>query len=312
VGCVFSEYSLQNPKGWSYIRPILAENGGWAVFNFTPRGKNHGYKIFEMAQQNPKWFCQLLTVDDTNAISREAIQDDRDEGMSEEMVQQEYYCSWELGISGAYYARAMSKALNEGRICSVPYDDSTPVFTFWDLGISDSMAIWFLQFCGREIHWIDYYENTGQGFPHYKKMLDEKGYLYGGHYAPHDISQRELATGMSRLDAARDIGINFERVPAAQVSAGIEALRGLLSRCWFDSTKCEQGINCLQNYHEKYNEKLNIFLGTPEHDWTSHGADAARTFATAYKQGLISYLVQNSAAGVRRPVQAQTDFDVLG
>jgi len=139
-GCVFSEYSLQNPKGWNYIRPILAENKGWAIFNYTPRGKNHGFDLYEMAIKNPKWFVSKMTVDDTHVLTKEDIEEERQSGMTEDMIQQEYYCSFTAAIQGAYYWKQYDEAEKAGRFSNVPYDDSLPVYTVWDLGVSDAMA----------------------------------------------------------------------------------------------------------------------------------------------------------------------------
>jgi phage terminase large subunit len=158
IGCVFSEYSLQNPKAWQLLRPILAENGGWAIFNFTPRGANHAKELFDMASHNKDWFCQLLTVDDTGAVTKEAIEAERQAGMSEDMIQQEFYCSFTLGVEGSYYAKYMQEAKDEDRIGKVPHAKQSRVYTVWDIGIGDSCAIIFYQIVGNEIHIIDYYE----------------------------------------------------------------------------------------------------------------------------------------------------------
>ena len=194
-GCVFSEYSLQSPKAWEYIRPILAENKGWAIFNYTPRGKNHGFDLYEMAIKNPSWFVSKLTVDDTHVLTLEDIDEERKAGMTEDMIQQEFYCSFVAAIIGSYYWKEYDEAEKAGRFGNVPYDPNGSVHTVWDLGIADSMAIGFYQIIGQEVHKIDYYENTGEGFPHYAKILQEKGYVYGKHFAPQDIKARELSTG---------------------------------------------------------------------------------------------------------------------
>ena len=217
IGCVFSEYSVQNPKAWDFLRPILAENGGWAIFNYTPRGKNHGYDLYEMAKGNPKWFVQKLTVDDTGAITPDVIQEERDSGMSEEMIQQEYYCSFTAAIMGAYYWKEYDDAEKAGRFVNVPYDPTALVHTVWDLGIRDSMAIGFYQGVGLERRKIDYVELTGKGLPEAIKYVKEKPYTYGKHFAPHDIQVRELGTGKSRLEVAKELGISFEIVPNISV-----------------------------------------------------------------------------------------------
>lgn len=276
VGCVFSEYALQNPKAWDFIRPILAENGGWAVFNYTPRGKNHGYDLYEMASQNPNWFVQKLTVDDTGIISPEIIQEERDSGMSEEMIQQEYYCSFTAAIMGAYYAKQYDEAERAGRFTNVPYDPALSVHTVWDLGIRDSMAIGFYQATGLERRKIDYCEFTGKGLPEAIKMVKEKPYVYGKHFAPHDIKVRELGTGKSRWEVCKELGITFEIVPDLPVQDGIEAGRRLFAKLWVDKTTCKDWLKLIPQYTKEYDEERKIFKDKPLHDWTSHGADEHR------------------------------------
>jgi hypothetical protein len=289
IGCIFSEYSLQSQRAWDLTRPILAENGGWAIFNFTPRGTNHAYDLLKMAQANDKWFAEVLTVDDTGAISPEAIQEERDSGMSEDMIQQEFYCSFERGQEGSYYGKYMSQALLDGRICGVPFDPAARVITAWDIGVGDSTAIWFCQQIGGEIHLIDYYERAGEGLAHYASMLDtkrqENNWIYQAHYAPHDIEARELNTGLSRKDYARQLGIHFTTLPKLRVEDGIEAVRAILPRCWFDERNCAAGIKALENYRKRFDERHNVYSNVPLHDWASHGADAFRYLAVAIKQG---------------------------
>ena len=287
IGCVFSEYSLQNPKAWEMLRPILAENGGWAVFNYTPRGKNHGYDLYTMAIDNPKWFVQLLTVNDTNAISQEAIQEERDAGMDEDLVQQEFYCSFNAAIQGSYYSKQIKKCEEDGRLTSVPYAEQLPVYTVWDLGVGDAMAIWFVQQIGQELRIIDYYEASGEGFTYYAKVLDERGYKYGGHFAPHDIEVREMGSGLSRLEVARSLGINFQKVKNIGVDDGINAARIIFNRCWFDKEKTKQGFNSLINYKKEYDEKRKEYKNIPFHDWTSHAADAFRYLAVRFGNNTV-------------------------
>lgn len=275
-GCVFSEYSLQNPKGWNYIRPILAENKGWAIFNYTPRGKNHGYELYEMAKNNSKWSVSKLTINDTKVLTEQDIDEERKSGMTEDMIQQEYYCSFTASVQGAYYWKEYDKAEKEGRFCNVPYDPATPVYTVWDLGVSDSMAIGFYQLVGKEVHKIDYYEKSNEGFPHFVKILQDKNYVYGKHFAPRDIKARELTTGKTRLEIAESLGIKFEVVPEIGVQNGIDAGRLLFNRLWVDKTKCREWLNLIPQYTKEYDENKKIFKNTPLHDWTSHGADEYR------------------------------------
>lgn len=284
VGCVFSEYSLQNPAAWDFIRPILRENGGWAVFNYTPRGKNHGHKLYQMACRNDDWYTQLLTVDDTTVLTAADINAERDAGMSEDMIQQEFYCSFDAAIQGAYYGDQIRLAHKEGRITNVPWEATLPVQTWWDLGVGDATAIWFTQSVGKEIRFIDYEEHSGEGLPFYAKLLSEKPYTYNEHWAPHDIRVRELGSGRSRIDQAADLGIHFNIVPNISIDDGIQAARSLFNRCWFDQTRCELGINALSSYRKEYDEKNQTYKVRPVHDWASHCGDAFRYFAVGFQE----------------------------
>lgn len=207
--------------------------------------------------------------------------------------------SWEdPNIEGAYYGKQIAKALKDGRITRVPYDEYVPVYTFWDLGISDAMCIWFVQLVNKEIRFIDYVEVEGEGFPYFAKVLEEKGYRYAEHYAPHDIVNRELGSGSSRLEAAAKLGINFQVVPKLEIADGIDAARSIFSQCWFDEVKCAKGIKALKNYHKEYDEKREIYRDRPEHDWSSHGADGFRYFAVRYRS-LIEDLAVNDVLAMQ-------------
>jgi hypothetical protein len=292
VGCVFSEYALQDPRAWELIRPILLENGGWAIFDYTPRGKNHGWKLYNLAKQlmaeDKGWYAEVLTVNDTlgkgGIVTEEMIQAEREAGMSEEMIQQEFYCSFEAGIPGAYFMPQLANARREGRISTVPWHPEIKVDTWWDLGMDDSMSIWFTQTIGPTIHFIDYHENSGEGLPYYVKYLKDKPYVYGTHTAPHDIKVRELGSGKSRRNVALSLGLEFEVAKkVAKKEDAIEAGRAVLPRCHFDARKCGRGLDCLENYRKEYDEKTGTFKTQPVHDWSCHGADSFLTFATSYK-----------------------------
>lgn len=286
IGCVFTEYSLQDPRAWQLIRPILVENGGWAVFNFTPRGANHGKDIYEMAKGNPDWFCQLLTVADTQVVSEADIQAEREAGMSEDFIQQEFYCSFTLGVEGSYYAQYMEEARDEGRIGNITWNKQARVFTAWDIGFGDSTAIIFYQIVGQEIHIIDYYENHGEGLPHYVGVLKDKPYIYEKHFAPHDIESHAFSSGLSAREVGASLGVSFITLPTLKlrIEDGIEALRGLFPRIWIDATKCKNLIKCLENYRKEFDQRLEVYKNRPLHDKYSHGADAARYMAIAIKR----------------------------
>lgn len=298
VGVVLSEYSLQDPEAWEYIRPILSENGGWAVFLYTPRGRNHAYDLHQLVKDNPEWYVSVQTVEDTGAVSLEAIESERAAGMEEELVQQEYYVSYTAPRFGAYYGKWMDEARKGGRIGRVDYDPSLATHTFWDLGVSDYTVIWFAQMAGQEIHLVDYYEMSGEGLEHYARVLEEKAkewkLVYGEHWAPHDIEARELGLGKSRRETARSMGINFNVVRLSAykrqggplfVTEGIEAVRKILHRCWFDEGRCAMGIKRLEQYRREWDNKMNCFRSSPLHDENSHGADGFRTLAMALKLG---------------------------
>lgn len=295
VGVVYSEWSLCDPASWDYIRPILAENGGWAMFCYTPRGRNHGYTLLQTAKKFPeRWYSSVLTVDDTKddegkpIITPEIIQQEREEGMSEDMVQQEYYCSFDAAIPGAYFGKEVRAAYDDNRVCRVPIEQALSVYTFWDLGISDDMAIWLMQPIGKELRLIACYNNSGEGMQHYINWLhefkDKHKIRYGEHFAPHDIEVRELTSGKSRKDTAREMGIDFTTVPrVSQKSDSIEALRRLFPRLIFDAERCEYGLNAIASYHREYDEDRKVFKSRPEHDWSSNLSDALQQLAISWE-----------------------------
>lgn len=292
IGCVFAEYSLQDPQAWDYMRPILRENGGWAIFDYTPRGKNHGFNLYTLASKlqaegDPAWFAQKLTVADTGVLTPADIEAERREGMDEDLIQQEYYCSFEGVQRGAVFGRQMELAEREGRICGVPWQPEFPVSTWWDIGTGDPTAIWFTQDVGREIHVIDYYENSGVGVgvDHYVKHLQGMPYVWGAHNGPHDIEAHSFAAnGRSALEMAAQLGFRFNVVPRCpNKTDSINAARAFMSRCWFDDKKTERGRGALTNYHFAWDDRRKVFADSPFHDWSSNGADAFQQMALGHK-----------------------------
>lgn len=286
LGCVFSEYALQDPKAWDYMRPILRENGGWAIFDYTPRGKNHGWKLYEMAKSNPDWYAEILTIRDTNALSEADIQAERNAGMSEELIHQEFYCSFEGVMSGSVFGHAMNEAEREGRICGVPYQPEFPVDTWWDIGTGDPTAIWFTQDIGREIHVIDYYENSGAGvgIDFYARHLQTMPYVWGTHNGPHDLEAHQFAAnGKSTREVAEALGLRFRVTEKLDKQSQINSGRAFLKRCWFDRAKTERGRDALTSYHFKYDDKRKAFDDEPYHDWASNAADAWMQLAVGHK-----------------------------
>jgi len=290
VGVIFSEWSLMNPSVWDLIRPILAENGGWAAFIYTPRGRNHGWKMLEMAQKNPRWFAQVLTVDGTKAVPMDAIEEDRASGMSEPMIQQEYWCSFDAPLEGSWYGDYMVRAVEEGRICKVPWEPEMPVWTGWDLGYRDATAIWFAQQTrSGETRFIDYYQAMGKGLEHYVKNVVERDYIYAANLLPHDAGHTELGTGKTKIEMARRMGLTKAMVvPRLGVQDGINAVRAMLPHSYFDEEKTELGVQSLREYLKKESglvdpEGNKLYLQDPMHTWASHGADAIRTIAVGMR-----------------------------
>ena len=278
IGCVFSEYALQDPKAYQFLRPILVANKGFAIFESTPRGRrNHLYELYQIASNSEDWFCSKLTLDDTQHISFDVIEKEKAEGlMSEDLIRQEYYTSFDRGVEGAYYTRYLDQMRLNNQITKVPWEPAFLVHTAWDLGVRDATSIIFFQTIGTTLRIIDCYENTGQGLEFYVKKLSALPYNYGKHIAPHDIKVRELGTGVSRLEKARQLGIRFTVAPNLPIEDGIETVRSTLPKTWIDEEKCKPLITALESYRQEYDSKRNIYKGIPLHDSSSHFSDAFR------------------------------------
>jgi hypothetical protein len=282
---VFSEYALQSPDAWDFIRPILKINGGYAIFISTPRGRNHFYELYEMAKTQPDWWTQRLTYEDTGVLTFEDVQKEISEGMSEELAQQEYGCSFDRGVDGAFYAKLINKMREENRIISLNYDSYKLVHTSWDLGWDDCTAIIFFQIDGESIKIIDCEEHSNKTLAWYKNLLVEKGYKYGTHLFPHDVEQVDgLSTGISRREFLEDLKIPVTVVKRNYVVDGIEVVRSMLSsRVYIDEKKCLPLIKSLENYHREYDDKKKVYKESPKHDWSSHFCDSFRYLAEGYR-----------------------------
>lgn len=299
VGIVFSEYSLQDPMAWQYFRPILVENGGWAVFNYTARGKNHGYDLMKIAKANPKiWYFSLLTIDDTKrddgtpVISREQYEEEIANGMPEAIARQEFYCDFDAALMGSYYGDLLEIAQAEKRIGHYPWDPTKLVYTFWDIGL-DANAVWFAQEDeGGAPRLIDYYEKVNEKFSTTCKNILQKPYNYGDHFGPHDIKNRDSEGIQQRLETASKLGMDFVTTERISRSDGIEAVRQLLPKCRFHDMEREEGggvtrgLDCLRSYERKWDSNLQRFIETPVHNWASHGSDAFRIMALNWQDGM--------------------------
>lgn len=266
----------------SIVLPALADRRGWLDVAGTPKGwGNLLGKLFKETQDDPDWFWQVLKASETGILDAEELASLR-KMMPANEYEQEMECSFEAAITGAYFAQELTAADKAGRITSVPHDPMLKTHTAWDLGIADSMSIWFFQSVGRELRVIDYYEASGYGLDHYVKTLQSKGYLYGSHYGPHDIQVRELGTGKSRWEVAKGLGVTFTVVKQMEVADGINAARMTIPRMWFDKQKTATGLDALRQYREKIDEKRQVSMG-PLHDWTSHAADAFRYLCVGHR-----------------------------
>lgn len=278
-GVVLDEYAQMEPRVWTeIIRPALADRKGWAVFIGTPMGRNAFWQIYDQAGGDPEWFAAMFKASETGIIDPGELTAAR-KVMSPEQYAQEFECSFQAAIVGAYYGKELKAAEDEKRIGKVPWEPTLEVHTAWDLGIGDSTAIWFAQRHGRETRIIDYYEASGAALSHYVKMLRDKPYIYGRHFLPHDVEVKELGTGQSRREMLASLGLKCDVLPQSKVEDGIEAVRNLIPQCWFDAEKCHQGIEALRQYRREFDDKLKAFKVRPLHDWTSHASDSMRYLA---------------------------------
>jgi hypothetical protein len=274
-GVVLDEFGDMDPRVWTEVlRPALSDRNGWAAFGGTPRGKNTFFAHRERARAGEKdWALWEFRASETGLLSEAELASAR-AGMDEDAYAREYECSFDASVEGAYYARALREAAEAKRLCRVPADPVVRVDTAWDLGIDDATAIWFVQDVGQERRLIDYLEVSGEGLPQIVRQLEAKAYRYG--------QVRELGTGKSRIETLGELGLrNVEVVPRQEVADGINAVRLMLARCWFDAERCARGIEALKQYRREWDGKRQVWRERPLHDWTSHAADALRTLATA-------------------------------
>ena len=328
VGVVFSEYAMADPNAWAFLRPILAENGGWAIFISTPRGRNHFARLVEYAKQDADWFGQVLTVEDTKAIPIATIQRERKElrmergdKEAEAIIRQEYYCDFDADIPGAYLSELIRSAEANGRIGDFPHVIGQPVGTAWDIGVGDSTIIWFYQLIGHKVRIINVLEGSGVGLEWYVKKLLAMDYVYGDHIWPHDGAVQEWGSGQSRVQVAAGYGLKPRILERDSVDDGIQAARMMLPATEFNTapdpfpgetadeakSRMTRALDALRQYRREYDDKLQRFKDKPLHDWTSHYADAFRYLAKGRKPF-------RGTEQARRPSHhvAVADYRVLG
>ncbi len=278
-GIAMDEYAQIRPNLFTeIIRPALTDREGYAIFLGTPNGKNHFWEIAEVARSNPEWFITVHKASDTGYVKDTELLDAA-KIMSRDEYAQEYECSFEAAIKGAYYADEFKRITDEKRISKSVYNKDLPVYTAWDIGYKDDTAIIFYQLLGKEIRIIDSYSNSGLTLPEYVGVLRGKGYTYKTHFFPWDARIKPMSSGKSTMEVAREFGLEVEIAPSLGVNEGIQQARMILERCWFDEDKTKDLVNALTQYRREYDEDKKSFRATPLHDWSSHFADAMRYLA---------------------------------
>lgn len=290
VGIAYSEWALANPSAWAYHRPMLEENDGWAAFITTPRGRNHAKSMYDMAKTNPRWFAEISTVKDTGALSEEQLDESIKEyialfgeDLGQAQFDQEYLCSFNAAILGAFYAREMAALRSSGRIAAVEPEPGQPVHTAWDIGVRDDTSIWWFQVVGREIRILDCYSTSGAGVEHYAEVCHAKPYQRGIDFVPHDAKVKEWGTGRTRVEQMQKFGLTPQVISLASKLDGIQAVRTTLARCIFHPRTEDIGIAALEQYRREWDDEKKAFGANEVHDWTSHLADAFRYLAMGWR-----------------------------
>lgn len=294
AGVVFSEWALCNPSAWGYIRPMMEENDGWATFITTPRGRNHAKAMYEMAAANPKWFAELSTIHDTKALNAEQLDESLKEYMAlygEDMgraqFEQEYECSFNAAILGAFYAREMVAVRKEGRIADIEAIEGRPVHRAWDIGVRDDTSIWWFQVVGAQVFILDCYSASGVGLDHYADIVhkrhEERGWKLGTDFVPHDAKIKEWGSGRTRVETMQSMGLHPQLCTNASKLDGVNAARQTLARCVFH-TRCEErGLSALEQYRREWDDDKKAFKASEVHDWSSNLADAFRYLALSWR-----------------------------
>lgn len=294
AGITYSEWALANPSAWAYHRPMLEENNGWAMFITTPRGRNHAYAMYEMARNNPRWFAERSSIYETKALSQDQLDDSLaeyiaiyGEDIGRAQFEQEYECSFNAAILGAFYAREMVAIRKEGRITEIEALADRPVHRAWDIGVKDDTSIWWFQVVGGQVFILDCYSASGVGVDHYAdvvhKRTEEHEWISGIDFVPHDAKIKEWGTGRTRVETMRGLGLNPQLVPMATKMDGINAARLTLARSVFHPRTEATGISALEQYRREWDDDKKAFKASEVHDWSSHLADAFRYLAMSWR-----------------------------
>ena len=295
AGVTYSEWALANPSAWAYHRPMLEENQGWAAFITTPRGHNHAKAMFDHAMSSPDWFAERLTVEDTHALTEkqqlEAMREYQalyGEDVGRAQFEQEYLCSFNAAILGAFYALEMARVRNENRIdATLEVPVGIAVHRAWDLGVGDDTSIWWFASVGAQVYVLDHYASSGVGLEHYAEIIEQRKHKYGwrdgNDYVPHDAKIKEWGSGRTRVETMAGMGLHPLLVPHAAIDDGINAVRRTLPLCVFHQRTEATGIAALEQYRREWDDDKKAFRASAVHDWTSHPADAFRYLALAWR-----------------------------
>ena len=284
-GVILDEIGDQNPKIWTDVcRPSLVDRQGWCLFIGTPKGHNHFKELRDRAKTEDGWGLLEFKASETGVVDDTELKAAKNE-MGEDKYRQEFECSFDAAVEGSYFGQILNELEEKKHMQEIPREELSRTFTAWDLGMGDSTSIWVAQLVGTEVRLIDYYENHGVGLDHYVKWIKDNDYLKAEHILPHDVRVRELGTGKSRMEMLEEAGLEVKIAPRMGLDDGIQAVRRLLPRCWFNVPKVQIGLNCLRNYRRDYDEKRKIFYERPLHDWSSHGSDSFRYLALGLDEG---------------------------
>jgi len=284
-GVIIDEVGDQNPKIWTdIVRPALTDRKGWCLFIGTPKGHNHFKELRDRAEKEEGWGLLEFKASETGVVDDIELKQAKNE-MGEDKYRQEFECSFDAAVEGSYFGQILNELEEKKHMQEIPREELSRTFTAWDLGMGDSTSIWVAQLVGTEVRLIDYYENHGVGLDHYVKWIKDNDYLKAEHILPHDVRVRELGTGKSRMEMLEEAGLEVKIAPRMGLDDGIQAVRRLLPRCWFNVPKVQTGLNCLRNYRRDYDEKRKIFYERPLHDWSSHGSDSFRYLALGLDEG---------------------------
>lgn len=304
-GAVFSEFAYQDPDAYKTLMPSLRESKGWCIFNSTPEGNNHFWDMEQSIKDSDNWFfshLQGIWPDEPNYSGiytpEEMIEIQAEEGYTDEDMEREYGACYNAGAKGSIYSDHIKKSRAEGRVNQYPYDSNYAVHTFWDLGYNDPTSIWFVQYIGSQIRFIDYWEGEKKEIPEIvNEVLYSKGYQYIEHHLPHDAENNYglIVTKKDLLQQSLEsygLKSHVSVVPKLSVQEGINAVQSRFSMYHFNAGLCGEALETLALYHKRWDSKRRIFIKEPVHDWTSHCADALRTEALAAE---ADYLYESKA-----------------